>query len=111
MLASIASIFLATLLTLTTLGLSFSAYQVLVIRDAAIAAASKSALAQSPGQDQYLMQLLEESLPALASFEISHFGDQKLVGLTVSAKLIGIGMLPAIGDYEVSVAATREHLL
>ena len=110
-LSSIASIFLATLITLTTISLSFSAYHVLVIRDAAITAASKEALAKSPGRDKYLMKLLKDSLPLLATFEIEQFGNEKLVGVKVIANLPELGMLPSAGRYEVSVAATRENLL
>jgi hypothetical protein len=110
-LASIASIFLTTLLTLTTMGLSLSAFQVLVIRDAAITAASKTALANSPNQERYLMKLLDDSLPSLASYEIKSFGNQNFVGLTINARVPGAGMLPGGERYEVSVAATKENLL
>lgn len=110
-LGSILSIFFATLITLSLLGLSFSAYHVLIIRDAAISAASKAALKNSPGQDRYLLELLDDSLPELASYQIEGFGSDKFVGVWVKGGIPGIGFLPGLAGFEVKVAATREHLL
>ncbi|MCF8528685.1 MAG: hypothetical protein K9G13_02100 [Aquiluna sp.] len=105
------SIFFATLITLSLLGLSFSAYHVLIIRDAAISAASKAALKDSPSQDRYLLKLLDDSLPELASYQVEGFGSERLVGVRIHGYIPGLGVLPSFGEFDVDVAATREHLL
>lgn len=110
-LGSILSIFFATLITLSLLGLSFSAYHVLIIRDAAISAASKAALKDSPSQDRYLLKLLDDSLPDLANYQAEGFGSERLVGIRVQGFIPGLGFMPGAGGFDVKVAATREHLL
>ena len=110
-LGSILSIFLATVITLSLLGLSFSAYHVLIIRDAAISAASKAALKGSPNQDRYLLKLLDDSLPELANYQIEGFGSERLIGVWVRGEIPALGFLPGFNSFDVKVAATREHLL
>jgi hypothetical protein len=67
---AIANIAFATLITLSVLSLSLSAYNTLLIRDAAIEAAARAALPLSPSQQPFLRRLLDDRLPMLASFEI-----------------------------------------
>lgn len=97
---------LATLITLSVITLSFTAYHTLMIRDAAIAAASKAGRIQAPEQNKYLLKLLDSSLPELASYEITPLGVDGFVGVGITSQLPGFGFLapPA-----VSIQALAPH--
>ena len=84
---------LATLITLSMLTLSFSAYHTLMIRDAAISAAAKAGRIQAPEQNKYLLKLLDSSLPDLASYEVTPLGVEGYVGVSVTSQLTGFGFL------------------
>ena len=108
---AIFSIVFSTFITLSLLGLSFSAYNTLLIRDAAITAANKAALKNSSAQDRYLLKLLQDNLPDLASYSVRGFGDERILGIEITGVLPGFGSLPAFNTIDVKVAATRENLL
>ena len=93
---------LATLVTLSVMSLSLAAYHTLMIRDAAITAASKAGRFSAPEQNQYLLRLLDESLPDLASYEITPLGLGNYVGVRVVSKLPGFGF---IRPPEISIQA------
>ena len=84
---------LATLVTLSVMSLSFAAYHTLMIRDAAITAASKAGRFSAPEQNQYLLRLLDENLPDLASYDIRPLGSGNFVGVQISSQLPGFGFI------------------
>lgn len=100
---------LATLITLSVMSLSFAAYHTLLIRDAAISAASKAGRFSAPEQNQYLLKLLDQNLPDLASYEVQPFALEGFVGVEVSSQLPGFGFieLPAIS---VMAIAPKERV-
>jgi hypothetical protein len=98
---------MATLISLSTLALGFSAINTLVIRDAAIEAASRSALAEGQGQRDYLVKLLDENLPSLASYQVNKLQTNQLTGYRIVASLPGLGVIPMASSV-VEVAVTRE---
>jgi len=98
---------MATMLVLSTLTLGLSAMNTLIIRDAAIEAAQRSALAESPSQKEYLLRLLDERLPQLANYKVTEIGTTNTVGFKVLASLPGMGFLPIL-EPVVIVAAARE---
>lgn len=99
----------ATLITVSILGLGLSAMNALMIRDAAIAAASQAALSESPSQRHYLLRLLDSNLPQLASYEVRELSQPGLVGFGVTSYLPSIGLWqPEIG--RISVFATKERI-
>lgn len=108
--SAIAGITMATLIALSTLTLGMSAINTMVIRDAAIEAAHRSALAEGQGQRDYLVRLLDESLPSLASYTIEETSMQGLYGFKVVAKLPGLGLVP-FAKSEVDAVAVREAFL
>lgn len=92
------------------MALGMSAVNTMIIRDAAIEAANRSALAGGQGQREYLMQLLDESLPTLASYQVEEAITPQFTGYRVSAQLPGLGVLP-LAIATVEVKATREVLV
>ena len=94
-LAALMNISLATLVCLSVISLVFSAYHGLVIRDAAASAASKSAKAEATEQQQYLLRLLDKSLPALASYQTEFSGNSRFVQVRVESVLPGFGLVQA----------------
>ena len=108
--SAIAGIAMATLIALSTLTLGMSAVNTMIIRDAAIEAASRSALAEGQGQREYLMRLLDESLPTLASYQIEESITPQFIGYRVSAQLPGLGVIP-FSMANVEVSATREAFI
>jgi hypothetical protein len=100
---------MATTITLSTLALGFSAINTLIIRDAAIDAAQRSALAEGHGQTEYLMQMLDERLPSLARYEIQDLSNSGYAGYSVTAQLPGLGLVP-FAQSQVKVSVTREAL-
>lgn len=108
--SAIAGITMATLLALSTLALGMSAMNTLIIRDAAIEAANRSALPDGKGQREYLVQLLDESLPTLASYEIEETISPEFSGYRVKAELPGLGLIP-FSSSVVEVAAVREAFI
>ena len=108
--AGVLNIALATLVSLSVLALSLSGYYSLVIRDAAIDTASKSARFGSGNQHDYLMHRLDVSVPELASFRISQGSDGQLSHVVVDYSLPGLGLLGDFNLGQVSVAAATERL-
>lgn len=108
-LGAIVSISLASYLTLSVLGLVMSAYNTLLIRDAAIEAAARLALPDSPSQQPYLQRLLDDRLPELADFEIRELEMDGLVGYEVVARSPLIGFLD-IFRTEAEVLVAKEKL-
>lgn len=104
------NIALATLLTLSVLALSMSGYYSLVMRDAAIDAASKSARFGSENQHDYLLKRLDISIPELASFEVSQQRDDRFSHVAVDYSLPGFGLLGNLNLGRLSVAAATERL-
>jgi len=108
-LGAIANITYSTLLTLSVLSLSLSAYNTLLIRDAVIDAAARAALPQAPSQLPYLRRLLDDRLPMLAEFEIQPLEQSGLIGYRVSAlnPVLGLIQTQAI---QTEVLVAKEEL-
>lgn len=105
---AIINITLATLLTLSVLALALSAYNTLLIRDAAVNAASRLALPESPSQQPYLQRLLDDSLPELAGIEVTELENGDLVGYRIASRLPLFGFLSFLpSDAEVLVAKEK----
>lgn len=105
---AVINITLATLITLSILALALSAYNTLLIRDAAVNAASRLALPESPSQQPYLRQLLDDSLPELAGVEINELETEHLVGYRIVSSLPLFGFLNFLdSDAEVLVAKEK----
>ena len=101
------NIALATLITLSLVTVVFSAYHGLIIRDAVITAASRAAKAESVNQYPYLMRMLKNSLPSLASYEADISQEGEFLRVSVTAKLPGFGFIePPSINY--SALAARE---
>lgn len=100
---------LATLVTLSIMSLSLAAYHTLLIRDAAVSAASQAARFDAPEQNRYLLKMLQNSLPDLASYEVSGLGVGEFVGVSVRSQLPGFGLLlpPAV---TVAAMAPKERV-
>lgn len=100
---------LATLITLSVMSLSFAAYHTLMIRDAAISAASKTGRMAAPEQNKYLLRLLDKNLPDLASYEVTPLGLGDFVGVRVDSQLPGFGFIkpPVIS---IQAIAPRERI-
>ena len=107
--AAVANITLATLITLSVLALILSAHNTLLIRNAAIEAASKAVLSDAPSQQPYLLRLLETNLPHLASFDVEQGSSGGFLIFNVSAQLPGLGMFGGMNQRAVVLGA-RETL-
>jgi len=102
---AVINITLATLITLSVLALALSAYSTLLIRDAAVNAASRLALPESTSQQPYLQRLLDDSLPELAGIQIIELESGNLVGYRIVSELPLFGFLNLLNsDAEVLVA-------
>jgi len=102
---ALVNITFATLITLSVLALSLSAYNTLLIRNAAVNAASRLALPDSPTHQPYLQRLLDDSLPELARFEITELEEGNLVGYRIVSTLPLFGFVDYLAaDSEVLVA-------
>lgn len=110
MLAGVANISLASLVSLTTLALSMAGYYNLVIRDAAIEAASKAARYGAQSQEDYLLRRLDISIPELASFEVKEHRGVELTHVAVDYSLPGLGLIGQFASGEINVAAATERL-
>lgn len=110
MVGSLLSITLATLLTLSILALGLSAMNSMLIRDAAITSASRAALSEAPSQREYLMRMLDNNLPHLASFEVDELTQDGLVGFRVTSRLVGFGLWEPSWGSVVALAA-KERIL
>jgi capsule polysaccharide export protein KpsE/RkpR len=100
---------LATLITLSVMSLSFAAYHTLMIRDAAISAASKAGRVDAPEQNRYLLRLLDTNLPDLAYYEVSPLRLGNFVGVSIRSQLPGFGFIkpPMI---QIQAIAPRERV-
>ncbi len=108
-LGAVINITFATLITLSILSLALSAYNTLLIRDAAVYAASRLALPESPSQQPYLRQLLDDSLPELAGVDISELETGNLVGYRIVSRLPLFGFLNFL-DSEAEVLVAKEKI-
>jgi len=105
--SAVMNIALATLITLSLVTLVFSAYHGLIIRDAAITAASRAAKAESINQYPYLMRMLKNTLPSLANYEVEITQQGDFVKVNVATRLPGFGFIePPASNY--SALAARE---
>ena len=101
------NIALATLITLSSVTVVFSAYYGLIIRDAVITAASRAGKAESVNQYPYLLQMLKNRLPSLANYEADIVQEGEFMRVNVTAKLPGFGFIePPPINY--SALAARE---
>lgn len=108
-LAAVMNITFATLIALSVLGLVLSAYNTLLIREAAIEAASRLSLPDAPSQQPYLRRLLDDSLPELADYEIEEHVSDSLVGYTIRVSQPLIGFL-GIGNARAEVLVAKETI-
>jgi len=106
---ALASITYSTLITLSVLSLSLSAYNTLLIRDAAIDAAAKAALPDSPSQLPYLRRLIDERLPMLASYEIQPLEQPGLVGFRIEGNHPVLGFVDS-GATQTEVLVAKEEI-
>ena len=104
-LSAVMNIALATLITLSLVTVVFSAYHGLIIRDAVITAASRAAKAESVNQYPYLMRMLKNSLPSLASYEADISQEGEFLRVSVTAKLPGFGFVEPPPIYYSALAA------
>jgi|TARA_B110000971_G_scaffold56266_1_gene57286 hypothetical protein len=105
--SAVMNIALATLITLSSVTVVFSAYYGLIIRDAVITAASRAGKAESVNQYPYLLQMLKNSLPSLANYEADIVQEGDFMRVNVTAKLPGFGFIePPPINY--SALAARE---
>lgn len=109
-LAGLVNVALATLVTLSVLGLAMAGFYSLAIRDAAIDAASNGARYQAPSQQEFFLRRLDVSIPELASFSTKESRRVNLNEFTVSFSLPGLGLLGEMVGGEISVSAARERL-
>lgn len=109
-LAGVVNIALASLVSLSTLALSLAGYYNLVIRDAAIEAASNAARFGSQNQQDYLLKRLDISIPELASFEVSEHRGKELTHVVVEYSLPGLGLVGQFAGGQLNVAAATERL-
>ena len=105
--SAVLNIALATLITLSLITVVFSAYYGLIIRDAAITAASRAAKAESVNQYPYLMRMLNNSLPALANYDASISQQGDFMRVNVTSKLPGFGFIET-PMFNYSALAARE---
>jgi hypothetical protein len=98
---ALANISFATLITLSILSLSLGAFNTLIIRDAAIDAAARAALPQSPSQLPYLLRLLDQRLPLLAKFEVEELEGIGVTGFRIKS------YNPVLGFVQVSPSVTE----
>lgn len=110
MLAGVVNISMATLATLSVLGVGLAGYYNLVIRDAAINAASQAARYGAADQSEYLVQRLDLSLPHLAKFSVSGNRQAELTHITVDYQIPGLGLLGDFANGRISVAAATERI-
>lgn len=107
-LAGLANIVFATLITLSVLALAMAGYYSLVIRDLAIESASKLANYGAPSQREYLLQRLQLSLPELAQFKVYEQKGEELTQITVQYWLPGMGLVKEpVGQISVQAATER----
>ena len=110
--ASIATIWVSTLLFTTTLGVIFSGYNLLLMREIAVSAAREGALAEKSAQqaEDYSLRMLRDSIPNLANYKVSARSNGNQISVEISSMLPGIGMLASFIDSRVIANATKESL-
>ncbi len=107
--AGLANIVFATLITLSVLALAMAGYYSLVIRDLAIESASKLANYGAASQREYLLQRLQLALPELASFQVQEQKGDLLTQMTVQYSIPGMGLMGEPAG-QISVQAATERL-
>lgn len=110
MLAGVVNIALASLVSLSTMALTLAGYYNLVIRDAAIEAASNAARYGSQNQQGYLLRRLDIAIPELASFQVSEHRGSELTHVAVDYSLPGLGLIGQFANGQLNVAAATERL-
>lgn len=110
--ASIATIWVSTLLFTTTLGVIFSGFNLLLMREIAVTAAREGALAESstPQAENYSLKMLKHAIPNLARYQVDARSSGNQVTVDISSKLPGIGLLAPLIDGKVTASATKETL-
>lgn len=108
--ASLAVIWVSTLLFTSTLGVIFSGYNLLLVREVAVAAAREGALAEksAPEAESYALKLLRESIPRLASHQVKAKSTNSQFQVEIESKLLGIGFLENLIQSKVTASATKE---
>lgn len=96
----------------TTLGVIFSGYNLLLMREIAVSAAREGALAEKSAQqaEDYSLRMLKDSIPNLANYQVNARSNGNQVSLEISSKLPGIGLLDTFIDSRVIASATKETL-
>ncbi len=107
-LGALVNIAYLTFLTLSVLSLSISAYNTLLIRDAAIEAAARAALPESPSQLPYLQRLIEDRVPMLASAEVESIEQSGFVGFRIWHVSPVLGLLQATQSKTEVLVAKEE---
>jgi len=108
---SLAGILLTSLIFTSTLGLIFSGYNLLIIKEIAVSAARHGALADKSAVDaeRYALRLLKDSIPRLAEHEVSASSNQGLVLVQIRSNLAGVGLLENWITGEVRAMASKEN--
>lgn len=107
-LGALINITFSTVLTLSVLSLSMSAYNTLLIRDAAIEAAARAALPDAPSQLPYLRRLIDDRLPMLAKFEVEQLHQPGFVGFRVKSIHPTLGLVQISTNTSEALVAKEE---
>lgn len=109
--ASIATIWVSTLLFVTTLGVIFSGYNLLLMREIAVSAARQGALAESsaPKAEDYALKMLKDSIPNLANHEVRATTEGNLLVLEIKSHIPGLGLLDHLIASKVVASAVKEQ--
>ena len=107
--AATVAVAISTGIALSVLALGLSAYNTILLRDAAIEAASRAARFGSPSQRPYLLRRIESDLPMLSSVQIDEVATNGSIGYQVVGKTLGLGFLPG-GEVSVRAVVAKEIL-
>lgn len=109
-LASLAAIWVSTLLLVSTLGVIFAGYNLLLMREIAVSAAREGALAEKsvPEAQNYALRMLRDSIPNLANYQISAAQKGNLFVVEIRSNLPGMGFLDSLIESKVVASATKE---
>lgn len=110
---SVVGILLSSLIFISTLGLVFSGYNLLIIREIAVSAAREGALADRNSLDaeRYALRLLRDSIPRLANYEINALNDQRRVIVEIRSNLVGFGLLESWVQVRAKAMASKENAI
>lgn len=113
MVASIATIWVSTLLFVTTLGVIFSGYNLLLMREIAVNAARQGALAEGsvPKAEDYALKMLKDSIPNLANHQVRALRKGDLLVLEIQSNIPGLGLLNPLIESKVVASAVKEQAI